>query len=121
MNSTVHGSVHVWGYSKACGFRTDVLSPVCVFSSNEPNTIMDLAGGDSHSMMRTTSGIVYSWGNNFEVRKACRTKHNHYCIALHCIALYRYMYGLVWCGMAWHGIALHCIVLYWSIIQYMYM
>ena len=73
MNSPVHGSVHVWGYSKACGSKTDVLSPVHVFSSSESNGIQDLAGGDSHSMLLTSDGILYSWGNNFEVRKARRS------------------------------------------------
>lgn len=65
----VHGSVYVWGYSKACGFKTDVLSPTCVYSCSEESSIVDMAGGDSHSMILTSSGIVYSWGNNFEVRK----------------------------------------------------
>ena len=71
-NLSVHGSVHVWGYSKACGAKTDVLSPVPVFSSSESNGIQDLAGGDSHSMILTSDGILYSWGNNFEVRKTRR-------------------------------------------------
>ena len=65
----VHGSVYVWGYSKACGSKAaDVLSPSCVYSSSEQNRTVDLAGGDSHSMFLTSSGTVYSWGNNFEVR-----------------------------------------------------
>ena len=72
VNLSVHGSVHVWGYSKACGAKTDVLSPVHVFSSSESNGIQDLAGGDSHSMILTSDGILYSWGNNFEVRKTRR-------------------------------------------------
>ena len=61
--------MYVWGYSKACGSKTDVLSPSSVYSCSEQDSVVDMAGGDSHSMILTSSGTVYSWGNNFEVRK----------------------------------------------------
>ena len=69
MNILVNGSVYVWGYSKACGSKTDVLSPLSVYSCSEQDSVVDMAGGDSHSMILTSSGTVYSWGNNFEIRK----------------------------------------------------
>ena len=65
--SVVQGSVYAWGYGKACGSKTDILSPSCVYSSTEQNKVVDMAGGDSHSQILLSSGAVYSWGNNFEV------------------------------------------------------
>ncbi|XP_068693163.1 uncharacterized protein [Montipora capricornis] len=62
----VGGHVYAWGYGKACGSKTDLLSPRCVYSSHEDDAVIDLAGGDSHSLILLSSGAVYSWGNNFE-------------------------------------------------------
>jgi len=62
----VHGCVYVWGYGKACGSKTDILSPSCAFSSSDEDNVLDMAGGDSHSLILLSSGTVYSWGNNFE-------------------------------------------------------
>ena len=59
--------MYAWGYGKACGSKTDILSPSCAFSSSEEDNVLDMAGGDSHSLILLSSGTVYSWGNNFEV------------------------------------------------------
>ena len=67
MSVAVGGHVYAWGYGKACGSKTDLLSPRCVYSSHEDDAVIDLAGGDSHSVILLSSGAVYSWGNNFEV------------------------------------------------------
>lgn len=63
----VYGHVYAWGYGKACGFKTDILSPSCVYSCTKHDTLLDMAGGDSHSLILLSSGTIYSWGNNFEV------------------------------------------------------
>lgn len=63
----VYGHVYAWGYGKACGFKTDVLSPLCVYSCTKRDKLLDMAGGDSHSLILLSSGTIYSWGNNFEV------------------------------------------------------
>lgn len=88
----VHGSVYVWGYSKACGFKTDVLSPSCVHTCSEQNSVIDMAGGDSHSMILTSSGTLYSWGNNFEVRTCavsfCSSSGAHTSCSLTLIRIY---------------------------------
>ncbi|KAJ7312658.1 putative E3 ubiquitin-protein ligase herc1 [Desmophyllum pertusum] len=39
--------------------------PVCIQAVNKTEQSTWL-GGDSHSMFLTSSGTVYSWGNNFE-------------------------------------------------------
>lgn len=49
------------------GSKTDGLLPSHVYKTNEGDTVSDIAGGDSHSLILLSCGAVYSWGNNFEV------------------------------------------------------
>ena len=63
----VDGLVYAWGYGKACGSKKDVLSPSCVYSRSKGATVIEMAGGDSHSLILLSSGAVCSWGSNFEV------------------------------------------------------
>lgn len=67
LSVVVDGSIYAWGYGKAFGSKTDCLLPSHVYKTNEGDTVSDIAGGDSHSLILLSCGAVYSWGNNFEV------------------------------------------------------
>ena len=67
LSVAVDGCIYAWGYGKAFGSKTDVLSPSHVYKTSKGDTVSDIAGGDSHSLILLSCGTVYSWGNNFEV------------------------------------------------------
>ncbi|XP_028406964.1 uncharacterized protein LOC114529378 [Dendronephthya gigantea] len=62
------GAVFAWGYGKAFGNRTRIVSTPQSFTleNMENSSVISLAGGDCHSMILCDSGIVYTWGNNYE-------------------------------------------------------
>ncbi|XP_069138593.1 uncharacterized protein [Argopecten irradians] len=59
-----NGEVYVWGYGKACGSKSDVLSPMVI--SAWRSKVTKVAGGMGHSMALTASGNVYSWGSGVD-------------------------------------------------------
>ncbi len=64
------GTLVSWGYNArgqlGTGTATDAPSPVAVDVSGllSGRTVVDLAAGDSHSVVRCADGTVIAWGNN---------------------------------------------------------
>jgi hypothetical protein len=64
------GTLVSWGYNArgqlGTGTATDAPSPVAVDVSGllSGRTVVDLAAGDSHSVVRCADGTVVAWGNN---------------------------------------------------------
>ena len=59
-----------WGYGKAFGNKTRHVPTPQKFTpkDTENSAVISLAGGDCHSMVLYDNGVVFSWGNNYEVR-----------------------------------------------------
>ena len=59
-----------WGYGKAFGNKTrHVPTPQKITPKHiENSVVISLAAGDCHSMVLYDSGVLFSWGNNYEVR-----------------------------------------------------
>jgi alpha-tubulin suppressor-like RCC1 family protein len=62
--------VYAWGYGKAIGNKTrHITTPQkCTPKHIESSVVISLAGGDCHSMVLYECGVVFTWGNNYEVR-----------------------------------------------------
>ncbi|XP_022652162.1 RCC1 and BTB domain-containing protein 1-like [Varroa destructor] len=64
---TAQGDVYGWGHNGYAqignGQTSQVNSPVLI-SNNIPNPVAEVACGSFHSIARTISGEVYSWGQN---------------------------------------------------------
>ncbi|KAL4228163.1 Ultraviolet-B receptor uvr8 [Mactra antiquata] len=62
---TESGNLFAWGYSKACGSKTDDILEPLKFVTHKTNVIM-AAGGSTHSMALTANGSVYTWGSGHD-------------------------------------------------------
>ena len=67
--NTESGQLYAWGYGKALGTKTrHVVSPKSFSLHGKDNGfVVSLVGGDSHSMVLYQNGVLYTWGNNYEV------------------------------------------------------
>jgi alpha-tubulin suppressor-like RCC1 family protein len=63
--------VYAWGYGKAFGNKTRHVATPQKFAPKdiESSVVISLAGGDCHSMALYDCGVVFTWGNNYEVRR----------------------------------------------------